>query len=95
MAKIVLTTHAVERMWQRRISQGMIEKAVQKPDGKKKESDGDTQFYRTLDGRKVHAVAKPIERGDWLIKTVWVDNEADPNPLWKIIVIIAVRILRR
>jgi hypothetical protein len=95
MAKIILTTHAVERMWQRRISQGMIEKTVQKPDGKKKESDGDTQFYRTLDGRKVHAVAKPIERGDWLIKTVWVDKESDPNPLWKIIVAIAVRILRR
>ena len=95
MSKIILTTHAVERMWQRRISQNMIEKTVQKPDGKKPESDGDTQFYRTMEGRKVHAVAKPIERGDWLIKTVWVDNEDNPNLLWKIVVAVAVRLLRR
>ena len=95
MSRIILTTHAVERMWQRRISQNMIEKTVQKPDGKKRESDGDTQFYRTLEGRKVHAVAMPMERGDWLIKTVWVDKEDDPNFLWKIIGAVAVRLLPR
>ncbi|MDQ7023939.1 MAG: DUF4258 domain-containing protein [Anaerolineae bacterium] len=95
MAKIVLTTHAVERMWQRRISQNMIEQTVQKADGKKYESDGDTQFHRTLKSREIHVVAKPLERDDWLIKTVWVDGEKDPHPLWKLLVKIAIRVLRR
>jgi hypothetical protein len=95
MPKIILTTHAVERMWQRRISENMIDQTVKKPDGKRREVDGDTQFHRTLNRRKIHVVAKPIERGDWLIKTVWVDGEKDPNVLWKLLVMIAVRVLRR
>jgi hypothetical protein len=95
MAKIILTTHAVERMWQRRISENMIDQTVKKPDGRRREDDGDTQFHRTLNRRKIHVVAKPIERGDWLIKTVWIDGEKDPNFLWKLLVMIAVRVLRR
>jgi hypothetical protein len=26
---------------------------------------------------------------------VWVDGEKDPNPIWKLVVMIAVRVLRR
>lgn len=94
MAKIVLTTHARERMMQRRISQNMIEQVVQKPDSREKESDGDTQFARRIDGRKVEVVAMPLEHGGWLIKTVWVEGESDPNPLWVIITKILARIMR-
>lgn len=95
MPKINLTTHAVERMWQRRISQNMIEQTIEKADGKEHESDGDTQFHRTLNNREIHVVAKPLEHGAWLIKTVWVDGEKDPHPIWEMLVKIAVRVLRR
>ncbi|MEO1290096.1 MAG: DUF4258 domain-containing protein [Chloroflexota bacterium] len=79
MSKITMTHHAVERKWQRRISQGMIKKTIREPDGKKHEADGDTQFHKIINGRKVHVVAHPQRNGDWLIKTVWVDSEADSN----------------
>lgn len=95
MAKLTMTHHAVERQWQRRITQGMIQKTVEDSDGRKKESDGDTQFHKTIRGRKVHVVAMPKKRGEWLIKTVWVDDEADPNPLWKLLVKIGVSLFRR
>jgi hypothetical protein len=85
MARIVLTTHAKERMMQRRISQTMIEQVIQKADSNEKESDGDTQFAKRINGRKVEVVAMPIERGDWLIKTVWVEGEGDASPLWTLI----------
>lgn len=95
MAKLIMTHHATERQWQRRISQGMIQKTVDSADGKQKESDGDTQFYKSFNGRKVHVVAMPKARGEWLIKTVWVDDEADPHPLWKLLVTLGLRLLRR
>lgn len=95
MAKLIMTHHAIERQWQRRISQGMIQKTVDVPDGRKKEDDGDTQFFKSFNGRKVHVVAMPKARGEWLIKTVWVDNEADPHPLWKLVVTLGLRLLRR
>lgn len=95
MSKLIMTHHAVERQWQRRITQGMIQRTVDDADGKKNESDGDTQFYKTINGRKVHVVAHPKRGGDWLIKTVWVDGEGDPNPIWKLLVQIGVAILRR
>ena len=94
MSKIVLTTHAKERMMQRGISQIMIEQAIRKPDSKEKEHDGDTQFAKRIDGRKVEVVAKPIERGDWLIKTVWVEGEEDAHFLWKLVTKIMARFWR-
>lgn len=94
MSKIILTTHAKERMMQRRISQSMIEKTLKKPDSKELEGDGDTQFAKVLDGRKVEVVAKPIENGNWLIKTVWVEGEKDPNPIWKLVTKLLARFMR-
>lgn len=94
MTKIVLTTHARERMMQRRISQSMVEQVIEKPDSKEKEGDGDTQFARRISGRKVEVVAMPLERGGWLIKTVWVEGEKDPHPLWVFISKILARVMR-
>lgn len=95
MPKIILTNHARERMLVRRVNQAMIEQTVSQPQGRKKEDDGDTQFHCTLKGRKVHVVAKPLERGEWLIKTVWVDGEDDPNPLIKLLLTLSMRLWQR
>ncbi|MEL6403529.1 MAG: DUF4258 domain-containing protein [Chloroflexota bacterium] len=95
MPKLIMTHHAIERKWQRRISQRAIEQAVSAPDGSKQESDGDTQFHKTIGGRKVHVVAHPKGRNEWLIKTVWVDDEPDPHPVWKFLVTTAVTVFLR
>lgn len=95
MSDFRLTNHAVERMFQRGISRGMIDQTLSKPDGKKAEDDGDTQFFRKLNGRQVHVVAKPIERNQWLIKTVWVNQEGDPSFIMKIISKLALPLLRK
>ncbi|MGJ3241219.1 MAG: DUF4258 domain-containing protein [Anaerolineae bacterium] len=94
MPQLIMTHHAIERQWQRRITRAMIEQTITQPDGQKAESDGDTQFNRTLNGRKVHVVAHPQGRDQWLIKTVWVDGEGDPHPLWKFAVVTAYKLWR-
>ena len=95
MPKLIMTHHAIERKWQRRISQRMIDQAVRAPDGSKRESDGDTQFHKTISGRKIHVVAFPKARDEWVVKTVWVDDEPDPHPLWKFLISAGVSIFLR
>ena len=95
MSKLILTTHAKERMLQRRINNGMIEQTLKKPQGKELEGDGDTQFFKKIEGRELHVVAKPIEHGDWLIKTVWVKDEKDPHPILKLFSMLFVRLFWR
>lgn len=92
MGKIVLTNHAIERMWQRRIFKNSIQQTIERSDGQFIESDGDTQFFKTIHGRKVHAIAKPLKQNEWLIKTVWVDNEDDPHPLWKFVATVIAKV---
>lgn len=97
MKDLVLTDHAVERMVVRRIPRGLVRAAIDAPDQRKAEDDGDTQFIKEVSGRQVHVVAKPLPdrgKGVWLIKTVWVRGEDDPNPLVKGILTFAVRIFR-
>ncbi len=81
---IILTNHTEERMALRRISREMILSTVQKPDSQEKEADGDTQFVKTINKRPLHVVAAYLkDEKKWLIKTVWVRGEDDPQPLWK------------
>ncbi len=81
--KITYTKHAEERMRLRRISQSMISDTLTKPDRTQIEEDGDTEFIRTLNGRKVHVIAKPLANNEWLIKSTWVRGEDDPQPMWQ------------
>ena len=82
--KLIYTNHAAERMMVRRISKKMIEQTVQSPNDSELEDDGDTQFKKTVNGRNVHVIAKPLpDEKAWLIKTVWVRGEDDPNPIIK------------
>lgn len=85
--KIIYTKHAEERMYLRRITQSMISDTLTKPDRTQIEEDGDTEFIRTLKGRKVHVIAKPLANNEWLIKSTWVRGEDDPRqPMWEQIV---------
>lgn len=91
---LILTDHAIERMVLRRVSRGMVQSAIDHPDRRKAEADGDTQFIKEFRGRDLHVVALPKPDGDWLVKTVWVRGEDDPNPVLAWIVTLAVRVFR-
>lgn len=76
----ILTEHAKERMKTRRVSSQMIGAAMANPDERRHEDDGDTRFIKTVRGRLLHVVAKPLpDQDSWLIKTVWVRGEDDPT----------------
>lgn len=93
---IVLSKHVEERMVLRRVNRDLIEKTVYQADSSKLEDDGDTKFIKTIAGRELQVIAKPLDdENKWLIKTVWVEGENDPNPFWKWIVTLGVRLLRR
>jgi hypothetical protein len=82
--EIVYTRHAEERMRLRRISQDMIADTLARPDRTQIEVDGDTEFIRTLSGRKVHVIATRLaDSNQWLIKSTWVRGEEDPLPFWR------------
>lgn len=81
---VVFTDHAEQRMSLRRISKSMVAQAVNKPDSKEKESDGDTKFSKTINKRKVQVVAYYLpDEKKWLVKSTWVRGEDDPKPLWR------------
>jgi hypothetical protein len=91
MAKVILTKHARERMSLRRIDESVVKTAIEKYNKKEPEDDGDTQFIRDIkrsgQTRQLHVIAKPLpEEGKdaWLVKTVWIRGEDDPNFLVRI-----------
>ncbi len=81
---IVLTKHAQARMKLRRITEDMIVTAIKKPDEHYVEEDGDTKFIKTVQNRNLHVVSAYLaDERKWLVKSVWVRGEEDPQPLWK------------
>jgi hypothetical protein len=84
--KIILTRHAQERMKLRRITEAMIVTAIKKPDQHYVEADGDTKFIKTVQSRTLHVVSAYLtNERKWLVKSVWVRGEDDPQPLWKLL----------
>lgn len=80
---IVFTNHAEQRMKLRRITPEMVVSTLQKPDDRELESDGDTKFIKTIQGRKVQVIGAYLEaEKKWLVKSAWVRGEDDPKPVW-------------
>ena len=78
----VLTNHAEERMVLRRITSEMIAQTLAKPDRKENESDGDTEYIRTLGGRQLHVIAfYKADQKKWIVKSTWVHGEEDQKGL--------------
>ena len=93
--KVIYTNHATERRVVRRVSKNAIKQTIANPDATEKEDDGDTQFKKTVNGRKIHAVAKPLpDQKAWLVKTVWVRGEDDPNVIVKLLLTVLVRVFK-
>lgn len=102
MKKIIFTDHAYERMYLRGISESLVHDAVDHYDEIEREDDGDLKFIKAVKRsgnlRQIHAVAKqlPDESQDtWLIKTVWIRGEKDPNPLIRVFRMLLMRLFHR
>jgi hypothetical protein len=81
---VIFTTHAIERMKLRRIDQEMVVGAIKQPEKHYLDHDGDTKFIRTFGDRPLHVVSSYLkDEKKWLVKSVWVRGEDDPQPLWK------------
>lgn len=72
------TDHALERARRRGLSQSEIVAVLRHPDktfpGKKLDS---VKFIRTINGRRIHAVAALNEERKWILMSVWVRGEED------------------
>jgi len=98
MSKMKLTNHARERMAERGISKSLIQKALRHPDETIPEDDGDTRHVKAIRRGDIHVVAKPLPdegKNTWLIKTVWIRGEDDPNLLLKLFRLLRYRLFVR
>lgn len=102
MAKLIFTNHASERMSQRGISESLVRSTLESHEETKAEDDGDTRFIKSVkrEGvrRKMHVVAKPLPdqgKDTWLIKTVWIRGEDDPNFIVRFVRTLLMRIFQR
>lgn len=84
----IFSTHALDRVKGRSISQDAVASVMRKPDktypGRK---PGTTRFIRTLDDRRIHVIASYLaDQKKWLVVSVWVRGEEDKQPLaWQLI----------
>ncbi|NCN45068.1 MAG: hypothetical protein COU63_00640 [Candidatus Pacebacteria bacterium CG10_big_fil_rev_8_21_14_0_10_36_11] len=82
---LVFTKHAWERLDDRSISQDIIYQVVNSPD-KTFHNQQNYKFIRTINGRKIHVVATPVDQGKMLIISTWVRGEDDREPfIWLLI----------
>ena len=85
MSHYIFTTHALQRLKERSISQSMAESVLQHPDktepGKKEHT---VKFIRTLNNRNVQLVGTYLtDQKKWLIISAWVRGEEDKIPfIW-------------
>jgi hypothetical protein len=82
---VVFTDHALERAKLRKVTQAMMVSAITQPDRKQPEADGDTKFIKDIQKRNVQVVATYLnDEKKWLVKSVWVRGEDDPEPAGKV-----------
>ena len=85
---LVFTTHALERLKERSLSQDTVYQAVNRPDFQKDIGDTKTKFFKTIRTRKVQVIGTYLSKEKkWLVVSVWVRGEEDPVPIvWRILV---------
>lgn len=82
---LVFSKHALARLSDRILTQDAVYQTIQSPDKTFPEKDS-TKFIRTVNNRRIHVVAVPIENQQWLIISTWVRGEEDRVPfVWQLI----------
>lgn len=82
---LVFTKHAWERIQDRSVSKDSVYLTVSFPD-KTFHNQDNYKFIKTVNGRRIHVVATPIENNKYLVISTWVRGEEDRTPLvWQLI----------
>lgn len=84
----IFTTHALERLQARSVSQDAIVATLQHPDWTRPEPKANTtKFAKTVDHRAIQVIATWLpDKKQWLIVSVWVRGEEDKEPFsWLLI----------
>ncbi len=84
---LVFTTHSLERMKQRTISQHAAWETVTYPDQKKQENASSVRYIKTINSRRHFVVASFLPKEHkYLVISTWVRGEDDAQPLsWQLI----------
>ncbi|MDH5533847.1 MAG: DUF4258 domain-containing protein [Candidatus Pacebacteria bacterium] len=83
---LVFTNHAFDRIKGRTITKDAVYQTI-KNSSKKFKQGQSTKFIKTVNGRKIHAVANYLKNENkWLVISVWVRGEDDKAPIiWTLI----------
>ncbi len=68
----IWTTHALQRLADRRLTQAMAWKAFAYPHHHELRSDGTTEFRRRFGIYEVTVIAKQDAKGNWLVISCWL-----------------------
>lgn len=69
---VIWTDHAIQRLYQRRITQSDAWYALKHPDGHKRgKSKGSTCYYKDYKHQRIEVVAKLNNRREWLVLSCW------------------------
>lgn len=78
MTKLIFTNHALQRMNERKLSQDMAMETFRNPDRKYPAKEPNTlEFHKRFENQNVTVIAKPNDRGEWIVLSSWIDP---PNP---------------
>ncbi|PIU02255.1 hypothetical protein COT66_01300 [Candidatus Shapirobacteria bacterium CG09_land_8_20_14_0_10_49_15] len=70
--KLIFTHHAINRLYNRGLSQADVWEVFQHPDGQKPGIVlGSIKFYKNYGSQRLEVVAKKNERGEWVVLSCW------------------------
>ena len=80
---IVFTKHAINRLYNRGISQSDAWYTFKHPDGNLPgKTLGSKKFYKDYDKQRIEVIAKQNKRGQWLILSCWSKYKGDGKPMF-------------
>ncbi|HUV42396.1 MAG TPA: hypothetical protein VMY36_00600 [Patescibacteria group bacterium] len=68
----IFTNHAINRLYNRKITQGDAWYTFQHPDGSLPgKTPGSKKFFKNYGQQRIEVVAKQNEKGEWIILSCW------------------------
>jgi len=69
---VIFTNHALQRLWERGITQSDAWYSFQHPDGSTAGStSGSIKYYKDYGNQRIEVVATQNEKKEWIILSVW------------------------
>jgi len=80
---VIWTNHAIERLYERRITQSDAWYSFQHPDGQMPGSTaGSTKYYKDYGAQRIEVVATRNEKKEWIILSCWSKIVGTGQPIF-------------